>query len=274
MAALLDDGDFDVRILATELARNMPAAEANHVLCTLLEHEQHPNVCAAAIDVLAEVGTRDAVASASGVRRTVCRSPVSAIRRVHSHRSDFRRGRLGMAGPRCSRTSCRPRYPGGRPTTLRISLSPDRNVVCRDKRYYIDRRLAERIAATGSASFQSYFAMLRSDADQEIEHLVNAFTVNETYFYREEHQLRCMTSDLLGSAIRGSKSGESDPHLVDSLLDRRRALFDRDMADGELERGRQSTISRSSAPTSIPARSRPRRRASMASAPLCGSPRT
>jgi chemotaxis protein methyltransferase CheR len=76
------------------------------------------------------------------------------------------------------------------------------------KRYYIDRRLAERIAATGSASFQSYFAVLRSDANQEIEHLVNAFTVNETYFNREDHQLRCMTSDLLGRAIHGRKSGE------------------------------------------------------------------
>jgi HEAT repeat protein len=61
MASLLGDSDSDVRILATELARNMPAADANHVLCTLLEHEQHPNVCAAAIDVLAEVGTREAV---------------------------------------------------------------------------------------------------------------------------------------------------------------------------------------------------------------------
>ena len=39
--------------------------------------------------------------------------------------------------------------------------------------------------------------MLRSDAEHEIEHLVNAFTVNETYFYREDHQLRCMTSHLL-----------------------------------------------------------------------------
>ncbi len=70
------------------------------------------------------------------------------------------------------------------------------------KRYYIDRRLAERITATGSPSFQSYFAVLRADANQEIEHLVNAFTVNETYFYREEHQLRCMTSNLLGEIIR------------------------------------------------------------------------
>src|SRR5689334_25342047 len=62
-----------------------------------------------------------------------------------------------------------------------------------DKRYYIDRRLAERIAATGSATFQSYFAMLRADAEHEIQYLINAFTVNETYFYREEHQLRAMT---------------------------------------------------------------------------------
>lgn len=61
MAALLADADTDVRILATELARNMPAGEATRVLCGLLEREPHPNVCAAAIEVLAEVGTRDAV---------------------------------------------------------------------------------------------------------------------------------------------------------------------------------------------------------------------
>ena len=61
MAALLGDNDTDVRILATELARNIAAKEANRVLCGLLENEQHPNVCAAAIDVLAEVGTRDAI---------------------------------------------------------------------------------------------------------------------------------------------------------------------------------------------------------------------
>jgi chemotaxis protein methyltransferase CheR len=76
------------------------------------------------------------------------------------------------------------------------------------KRYYIDRRIAERMAATESASFQSYFALLRSDADRELEHLVNAFTVNETYFFREDHQLRCMTSDLLDRVIRGRPAGE------------------------------------------------------------------
>ena len=78
-----------------------------------------------------------------------------------------------------------------------------------NKRYYIDRRLAERIAATNSPSFQAYFATLRSDFQHEIEHLVNAFTVNETYFYREDHQLRCMTSDLLGRLISRKKPGEA-----------------------------------------------------------------
>jgi chemotaxis protein methyltransferase CheR len=77
------------------------------------------------------------------------------------------------------------------------------------KRYYVDRRLAERIIATGSESFPAYFAFLRSDAEHEIEHLVNAFTVNETYFYREEHQLRCMTSSLLDDVISRKQPGES-----------------------------------------------------------------
>jgi chemotaxis protein methyltransferase CheR len=76
-----------------------------------------------------------------------------------------------------------------------------------DKRYYIDRRLAERIAATGAATFQAYFALLRSDSDGEIEHLVNAFTVNETYFYREDHQLRCMTANLLESIVAARPAG-------------------------------------------------------------------
>jgi len=61
MAPLLSDSDSDVRLLATELARNMKASEATRLLCGLIAHEQHPNVCAAAIDVLTEVGTPQAL---------------------------------------------------------------------------------------------------------------------------------------------------------------------------------------------------------------------
>ena len=61
MALLFSDGDSDVRLLAAELARNMNASAATRLLCDLIEREQHPNVCAAAIDVLTEVGTPEAL---------------------------------------------------------------------------------------------------------------------------------------------------------------------------------------------------------------------
>lgn len=61
LQALLTDTDSDVRILATELARNMSPDAATQFLSRLLQHESHPNVCAAAMEILAEVGTRDAV---------------------------------------------------------------------------------------------------------------------------------------------------------------------------------------------------------------------
>lgn len=77
------------------------------------------------------------------------------------------------------------------------------------KRYYVQRRVADRMTATGSGSFASYFARLRSDARGEIEQFINAFTVNETYFYREDHQLRCLTSDLLGERARAKLPGEA-----------------------------------------------------------------
>jgi chemotaxis protein methyltransferase CheR len=77
------------------------------------------------------------------------------------------------------------------------------------KRYYVQRRVDERMRATGAKTFASYFARLRSDANGEIEQFVNAFTVNETYFYREEHQLRCLTGDLLGQRLERKPRGET-----------------------------------------------------------------
>jgi chemotaxis protein methyltransferase CheR len=64
------------------------------------------------------------------------------------------------------------------------------------KRYYVDKRLAERMASTGSATFAAYFGLLRSSA-AELQLLISRFTVKETYFYREEHQFRCLTEQIL-----------------------------------------------------------------------------
>lgn len=75
------------------------------------------------------------------------------------------------------------------------------------KRYYIDRRVAERIGATNSLSFPAYFAFLVSQPT-EAELLINSFTVNETYFLREEHQLRCLSQSLLPDIIKRKQPGD------------------------------------------------------------------
>jgi HEAT repeat protein len=61
LTRLLSDPDPDVRILSCELARGLPSHDATRSLCALLAGEQEVNVCAAAIDVLAEVGNADAL---------------------------------------------------------------------------------------------------------------------------------------------------------------------------------------------------------------------
>ncbi|MBS7539156.1 CheR family methyltransferase [Ancylobacter lacus] len=75
------------------------------------------------------------------------------------------------------------------------------------RRYYVERRVTERRSATNTASFAAYFARLRRDLDGEVEQFINAFTVNETYFFREEHQLRCLSGDLLARRIEARPAG-------------------------------------------------------------------
>lgn len=67
------------------------------------------------------------------------------------------------------------------------------------KRYFVDRRLAARMAATGAADLSEYLMRLRfaDTRSGEMQNLINAMTVNETYFYREEYQFRCLVRGLL-----------------------------------------------------------------------------
>jgi HEAT repeat protein len=53
---LLRDADADVRLLACELVRNQPAADAGRMLAEVLATESEANVCAAAVDVASEAG--------------------------------------------------------------------------------------------------------------------------------------------------------------------------------------------------------------------------
>ena len=72
LPGLLADGDADVRILAVEVVRCLPAIEVEKLLCGVLEHEDDPNVCTAAVEILAEVGTAEAIPT---LRRLAGRFP-------------------------------------------------------------------------------------------------------------------------------------------------------------------------------------------------------
>ncbi|XYD11836.1 HEAT repeat domain-containing protein (plasmid) [Methylobacterium sp. NMS12] len=65
---LLADPDPDVRLLATEIVRTQPAETANGLLAHLIHGENHPNVVGAAVEVLAEVGTAEAVPALTAAR--------------------------------------------------------------------------------------------------------------------------------------------------------------------------------------------------------------
>jgi chemotaxis protein methyltransferase CheR len=66
------------------------------------------------------------------------------------------------------------------------------------KRYFVDKRLVERVEITGSRDFRGYFTKLRFEASgEELQQLTNLMTVNETYFFREEYQFKCLVKSIL-----------------------------------------------------------------------------
>jgi hypothetical protein len=60
---LLADPDADIRILSCELGRSLGSAEATQLMSRVLDQDPDANVCAAAVEVLAEVGGPQALPS-------------------------------------------------------------------------------------------------------------------------------------------------------------------------------------------------------------------
>jgi len=77
------------------------------------------------------------------------------------------------------------------------------------KEHYVECRVAERMRATERQDFAAYFAYLTAHSSAELQHFINAVTVNETYFYREDYQLRCLTGDILENRVAGKAPGET-----------------------------------------------------------------
>ena len=111
------------------------------------------------------------------------------------------------------------------------------------KRYFVDKRILDRIRATESPSFRSYFTFMRFQASgEELQLLTNLMTVNETYFLREEYQFLALINSLLPEILTRKKntdpiriwcipssSGEEPYSIAMYLLERWPGIKDRDV---------------------------------------------
>jgi chemotaxis protein methyltransferase CheR len=71
------------------------------------------------------------------------------------------------------------------------------------KRYFVDKRIDERIAELGLEKYQEYYQFLKFSNDQrEMQYLVNLLTVNETYFFRDFPQLQGFAEEVLLQVVK------------------------------------------------------------------------
>lgn len=90
---------------------------------------------------------------------------------------------------------------------LREFLYRTTGIVFEDGKYdYLRRRVQQRIEKTLTRDFRAYFALLQgASRDAELQTFVNLVTINETYFFREEYQLRCVARSLLDEIVASNK---------------------------------------------------------------------
>ena len=77
-----------------------------------------------------------------------------------------------------------------------------------NKRYFVDKRVLERVRLSECLGFRDYFEFLKRD-NGEYQSLVNAMTVNETYFYREVYQLECLVKSILPELVKKRGDGRA-----------------------------------------------------------------
>ena len=110
-----------------------------------------------------------------------------------------------------------------------------------DSKYLLERRLGKRLQALQLKSFKDYYYYLRyhKNKDDEFTEVINTLTTNETYFFREDFQLKTFVKEILpeirtkkeqigDKKIRiwsaGCSSGEEPYTLAMLILDQ--GLFD------------------------------------------------
>ncbi len=103
-----------------------------------------------------------------------------------------------------------------------------------ESKYFLEKRLNKRLVELRLNCFRDYYYHLRysQDREQELSAAIDLLTTNETYFFREDFQLRAFTQEVLPELVRikadrgdrslriwsaGCSSGE-EPYTLAMLL--------------------------------------------------------
>lgn len=106
-----------------------------------------------------------------------------------------------------------------------------------NSRFFLEKRVELRLTSLNLKSLEDYFRYLMFDSESEKEWdiLITTITTNETYFMREERQLKCFKDDILPEIVRknsgkkiriwsaGCSSGE-EPYTIAILVKESRCI--------------------------------------------------
>lgn len=83
----------------------------------------------------------------------------------------------------------------------------------RHKKYYVQKRIERRAEMLGMDSLEAYYRLLKFSKDStEFDRLINALTINETYFFRDYPQLRHFAEEVLPMVVR-EKNMKNDRNI-------------------------------------------------------------
>lgn len=83
-----------------------------------------------------------------------------------------------------------------------------------ENRYLLEKRLSKRLQQLQLKTFKDYYYLLRysPQRENELTEVVNILTTNETYFFREDFQLKTFVREILPE-IRAKKEREGERRL-------------------------------------------------------------
>lgn len=83
-----------------------------------------------------------------------------------------------------------------------------------ESKYVLEKRLNKRLIDLQLSSFKDYYYLLRysRERDEELSSVIDLLTTNETYFFREDFQLKTFTEEILPEIMR-KKRGSGDRSL-------------------------------------------------------------